>query len=54
MRENNIIFFMLERIIEMVKVRNKYLFESFLDIEKAYDRVNRTKLFEVMRGYGVQ
>ena len=23
-------------------------------MEKAYDRVNREKLFEVMRGYGVQ
>ena len=23
-------------------------------MEKAYDRVNRMKLFEVMRGYGVQ
>ena len=23
-------------------------------MEKAYDRVNRKKLFEVMRGYGVQ
>ena len=27
---------------------------SFIDIEKAYDRVSRKKLFEVMRGYGVQ
>ena len=26
---------------------------SFLDMEKAYDRVNRMKLFEVMRCYGV-
>ena len=25
----------------------------FVDMEKAYDRVNRKKLFEVMRGYGV-
>ena len=27
---------------------------AFIDIEKAYDRVNRKKLVEVMRGYGVQ
>ena len=27
---------------------------AFIDMEKAYDRVNRMKLFEVMRGYGVQ
>ena len=26
---------------------------AFLDMEKAYDRVNRNKLFEVMRCYGV-
>ena len=26
---------------------------AFLDMEKAYDRVNRKKLFEVMRCYGV-
>ena len=25
-----------------------------MDMEKAYDRVNRKKLFEVMRGYGLQ
>ena len=45
---------MLERMIEMAKVRKKCLFVAFIDIEKAYDRVNRKKLFEVMRGYGVQ
>ena len=27
---------------------------GFYRYEKAYDRVNRKKLFEVMRGYGVQ
>ena len=26
---------------------------AFLDMKKAYDRVNRKKLFEVMRCYGV-
>ena len=26
---------------------------AFLDMEKAYDRVNRKKLFEVMQCYGV-
>ena len=29
--------FMLERLIEMVKVRNKELFGSFVDRQKAYD-----------------
>ena len=37
---------MLERIIEMVKGRNEEIFVVFLDMEKAYDRVNRKKLFE--------
>ena len=27
---------------------------AFIDMGKAYDRVNIKKLFEVMRGYGVQ
>ena len=46
--------FMLKRMIEMVKVRKECLFVAFIDMEKAHDRVNRKKLFEVMRGYGVQ
>ena len=39
---NNI--FMLERMIEMAKVRKECLFVTFIDIEKAYDTVNRKKL----------
>ena len=46
--------FMLEGMIEMAKVRKDCLFEAFNDMEKAYDRVNRKKLFDVIRGYGVQ
>ena len=46
--------FMLGRMIEMVKVRKKCLFVAFIDMEKTYDRVNRKKLFEVMRRYGGQ
>ena len=46
--------FMLESMIEMAKVRKDCLFVAFNDMEKANDRVNRKKLFEVMRGYGVQ
>ena len=45
--------FMLERLIEMVKGRKEEIFVAFLDMEKAYDRVNRKKLVEVMRCYGV-
>ena len=46
--------FILERMIEMAKVRKDCLFVACIDMEKAYDRVNSKKLFEVMRGYGVQ
>ena len=45
---------MLERMIKMAKVRKECLMVAFIDMEKVYDRVNRKKLFEVMRGYGVQ
>ena len=37
----------------MVNWRKEELFVAFLDREKAYDRVNRKKLFEVMIYYGV-
>ena len=37
---------MLERMIEIAKVRKDCLFVAFIDMEKAYDRVNRKKLFE--------
>ena len=26
---------------------------AYIDVEKAHDRVNRKKLFEIIRGYGV-
>ena len=38
----------------MVKVRKDCLFVVFIDMDKTYDRVNKKKLFEVLRGYGVQ
>ena len=37
----------------MVKVRKECLMAAFIYMEKEYDRVNRKKLFQVMRGYGV-
>lgn len=45
--------YILERIIEITKARNDRLFLAFLDLEKAYDRVNRDKLFEILREYGI-
>ena len=35
--------FMLERMIEMAKVRKECLFVAFIDMEKAYDKVDRRK-----------
>ena len=37
--------FMLKTLMEMVKGRKEEIFVSFLDMEKAYDRVNMKKLF---------
>ena len=45
--------FILERIIETVRYRNQKLFLGFLDLEKAYDKVNRDKLFDILRRYGI-
>ena len=46
--------FMLERMIDMLKVRKECRFVAFIVMEKANGRVNRNQLFEVMRGYGMQ
>ena len=45
--------FMLERMMEMAKVRGECLYIGYTDMEKAYDRVNRRKFFEVMQSYGI-
>ena len=45
--------FVLERIIETCKQRGDKLFLGFLDLEKAYDRVNRGKLFDILKRYGI-
>ena len=45
--------YILERTIETVKYRKKRIFLGFLDLEKAYDKVNRNKLFDVLRRYGI-
>ena len=38
----------------MVKLKKECMFVAFIDMEQAYDRGNRNKLFEEMRGYYVQ
>ena len=45
---------MLERLIEMVKGRKEEICVAFLDMEIAYDQMNRKKMFEVMRCYRMQ
>ena len=46
--------FVLQWLIEMVKVRKDDIYLWRWDIEKAYyDSVNRKKLFEIIRCYGV-
>ena len=45
--------FMLERMIEMAKVRKESLFVAFIDMEKEYDRGDKRKLFGLKRGYRV-
>ena len=45
--------FIVERLIEMTRRRKVCLFVAFIDMEKAYDRVDRKNLFEVLRAYGV-
>ena len=42
-----------ERLIDMVKVRKHELSVAFVNIEKAYNRVNRKNRFKVMRDCGV-
>ena len=44
---------MLQWLIEMVKVLKYHIFVALGNMEKAYyDKVNRKKLFELMRSYG--
>ena len=41
-------------MVELAKVRKELLTLAFIYMEKIYNRVNRKKTFEAMRGYGVQ
>ena len=46
--------FLLQTIIEkVVKKNKKKLFTAFIDFSKAYDTVNRTKLFERLQSLGI-
>ena len=45
--------YMMERMIEMARSRKEEMYIAFIDMEKAYDRVDRRKLFEIIRMYGI-
>lgn len=45
--------FSLRMLSEKFLAKNQKLFCAFIDLEKAYDRVNREKLWEILEEYGV-
>ena len=51
MTEDNL--YILNGVIELKKEREEELLVSCLDLEKAYDRVHRGKLWQVMRKRGM-
>jgi hypothetical protein len=44
--------FVVNEIIERMKKEGKKVYLAFLDIEKAYDRVDRLRLFDILRKVG--
>ena len=45
--------FTLKQIVEKAREKKCRVFEDFIDLEKAYDRVNEEALWQVLRKYDV-
>lgn len=46
--------FTVQQVIEKCAAVNKKMYVAFVDLEKAYDKVNRSELWKVLNEYGVQ
>ena len=45
--------FVLRQVCEKMKEKKKRVWVAFMDLEKAYDRVDRDAMWQVMRIYGI-
>ena len=45
--------FVMKQISEKFVHRNKSLYGAYMDLEKAYDRVNREAMWHIMGMYGI-
>merc|ERR1711888_425040 len=45
--------FVLRRVCEKMKEKGKQVWVAFMDLEKAYDRIDRDAMWQVMRIYGI-
>ena len=41
-------------LIEMIRMKKVSLFVALIDMEKAYDKVNRKTIVEVLIAYGIR
>ena len=43
----------MRNVVEKYLEKNKEVFMAYMDLEKAYDRINREGLWDCLRVYGV-